>query len=202
MNEKSKFKILNLGLDSSIIDKNSALAKRAIEYGELTENYTVIVPSKKNVEIRLSSQVKIYGVSKLTKFLALIKIYNLAKNLIKKEKFNIISVQDTYYLALVGWLLARKFKIGLELQVHGFEKLDKIRKKIAQFFIPKADSVRSVSQRLKNELTKNFKAREEQITVIPIYINKNQKSKACARQRSGIKNQNLRNKFIFLTVGR
>jgi len=125
----------------------------------------------------------------------LINVYRAAKKLLRRGEFDIITVQDQYYLALVGWLLAKKFKIGLELQIHGFEKYSGLRKIIADFAIPRANTIRCVSQRLKQKLINEFGVMEEIIAVVPIYI-----EPRITNKESKIKQEN--DKFVFLTVGR
>ena len=142
-------RILNLSLDNSILDKNSNLSRRIVEYGNLVDGYVVVVPDKDYKEVRLSEKVFVYGSGGGNKIFKLLNVYRVAKKLLKQEKFYVITVQDQYYLALVGWFLARKFKIGLELQIHGFEKYSGLRKIIAGFVIPRANAIRCVSERLK-----------------------------------------------------
>lgn len=195
-------KILSLGLDKSILDKKSLLAARAIEYGRLVERYDVIVPADKNQEVMLSGNVIVYGVGGINKIVKLFNCYKLANQLIKEKKFDVITVQDQYYLAFISWRLAKKFKISLEVQVHGFEKFYGVRQIIARHTLSRAQAVRVVSQRLKRELTDNFKVDENKITVVPIYSEVGN-----MKQELGIRNQEVKtkarsNKFIFLTVGR
>ena len=190
-------KILNLSLDKSILDKNSKTARRVVEYGDLADSYIVVVPGKDYKEIRLSEKVFVYGSGGNNKIFQLINTYRVAKKLLRHGKFDIITVQDQYYLALVGRILAKKFKIGLELQIHGFEKYSGLRKIIADFMIPRANAIRCVSQRLKKQISKEFGVVEEKITVAPI----------CNNLKSQISNLKIKNtesdtKFIFLTVGR
>ena len=193
-------KILNLSLDGSILDKNSKVSQRIIEYGKLVDGYIIVVPDKAYKEVRLAEKVFVYGSGGGNKILKLLNIYRVAKKLLKRGKFDIITVQDQYYLALIGWFLARKFKIGLELQIHGFEKYSGLRKKIAKFVIPKANAIRCVSQRLKKQLVKEFGVEEEKITVAPIHVNL--KSKILNLKNKENKEHGLNSKFIFLTVSR
>ncbi|MDD5072012.1 MAG: glycosyltransferase family 4 protein [Patescibacteria group bacterium] len=186
-------KILSLGLDNSILNKNSHLAGRAFEYGEMVEKYTVVVPAQEDKERVLSDKVRVYGQGGSNKAIKLFRVFRLAKRLLQEEKYDLITVQDQYFL---GWLtlkLARKFKIGLEIQIHGFEKFFGWRKMIAKFVIPRADAVRTVSQRLKKELVSNFGVKEEKITVVPIYVE---------RVTHNVERVTHNDKFIFLTVGR
>ena len=201
-------KILNLSLDKSILDKNSKAARRIIEYGDLTDSYIIVVPDKDYKEIRLSEKVFVYGSGGGNKIFQLINVYRTAKKLLRQEKFDLVTVQDQYYLALVGRILAKKFKIGLELQIHGFEKYSGLRKIIADFAIPRASAIRCVSQRLKRQLTNYFGVREEKITVAPIFAKTQFPTRLPDGQVSNFQfpnksqNKNQENKFIFLTVGR
>src|SRR3989338_9589341 len=190
-------KILNLSLDKSILDRNSKAARRIVEYGNLTDSYIVVVPDKDYKEIRLSEKVFVYGTGGGNKIFQLINVYKTAKKLLRQGEFDIITVQDQYYLALVGWILAKKFKIGLELQIHGFEKYSKLRKIMADFVIPRASAIRCVSQRLKRQLVKNFGVKEEKITAAPIY---NESIKFIKSKVNKVYNKD--NNFIFLTVSR
>jgi len=187
-------KILSLSLDNSIFNKASALAARTVEYGNLVEKYTVIAPSQKNEEIELSGKATVYGSGGGDKFTQLIKIYNLAKKLLREEKYNIITAQDQYYLALIGLYLGKKFNLGLEIQAHGFEKYYGLRKLIAKYVLPRANAVRCVSQRLKEQLINEFKAKEEKITVVPIY------SELVAHNSNRIIREDK--KFVFFTANR
>jgi glycosyltransferase involved in cell wall biosynthesis len=196
-------KILNLSLDNSILNKNSSLATRVIEYGNLVEKYIVIVPSLIIEEINLTEKIKIYGSGGKNKIIQIIKLFYKASKIIKKERVDVITVQDQYYLALIAWLLAKKFQLGLELQIHGFEKYHGLRRLVARFIIKRADAIRAVSRRMKKFLIGEFGAEEEKITVAPIFFEiKNVKIKnQNDNEKSKIKNSE-NSKFIFLTIGR
>lgn len=189
-------RILNLSLDSFILDRNSKASQRIVEYSGLIDGYAIVVPDKDHKEVRLSEKVFAYGSGGGNKILKLFNVFKTAKKLLKRGKFDIVTVQDQYYLALIGLFLARKFRVGLELQIHGFEKYYGLRKIIASFVIPRANAIRCVSQRLKRQLIKEFGMREEKITVAPIYVNlKNE-----ILNLNFDKNEN--SKFVFLTVSR
>ena len=189
-------KILSLGLDNSILDENSSLAKRAVEYGDLVEKYTVIVPSGHDQKIELSGRVKVFGLAGKNKFFKLIRIHCLAEKLIREEKYDVITVQDAYFLALAAWRLAKRFGLGFEIQIHGWEKFGGGRKIIAEYLLPRAAAVRTVSQRLKKQLIEEFKVAEKKITVAPIYKDIEKGNYETRNKESGNK------EFIFLTVGR
>lgn len=192
----SEIKILSLGLDPGIFDKGSQVIDRIIEYSEIVDEITMIVPFKKEKTIKLSEKVCIFGVGSVIKAISFFKIYYFAKKLLTQKKFDIIIVQDQYYLAFVSWLLAKKFNLGFEIQLHGFEKFYGLRKIIAKFIMKRAGAVRVVSERLKYNLIKNFNVKAENITVVPIYVEIKNKKGLYKEYKK--KNDN----FIFLTIGR
>lgn len=185
-------KILNISLDKKVLQKESSVAKRIIEYGNLVEQYDVVVCAGKEVKEKLSDKVGVFGVSGGSKIIKLLNCYSFTKKVLKNG-YDLITVQDQYYLGLIGLLLARKFKIGLELQIHGFEKYSGLRKIIAKLIIPRAESIRCVSQRLKKQLIDEFGTKEEKITVVPVFTK-------IRNQELGIRKES--DKIIFLTVGR
>ena len=197
-NLSSGLKILSIGLDKSIADKNSSVSKRTIEYGNLVDKYHVLVIGDKDIEIDLSDNVKIFSVKTVNKFKNFFDLRKRAIKLIKQNIYNLITVQDVYFLGLISLKLAKQFNLGLEIQVHGFEKFKGLRKSIAKYVIKKADSIRAVSQRLKRQLIDGFKVREDKITVVPIYT----EVESLKLKVESKKNEKNNNKFIFLTIGR
>ncbi|MEK7067639.1 MAG: glycosyltransferase family 4 protein [Patescibacteria group bacterium] len=187
-------KILNISLDKKIADKNSAAAQRMVEYGNLVERYTIIVLADKDQEFNLAAKVKVIAVRKSNKFFSLLKLKKKISTILRAEKYDVLTVQDVYF---IGWLavkLAKQFKLGLELQVHGLEKFSGLRKILAKKILPQANAVRAVSQRLKRQLVSEFGVRAEKITVVPIYTER------ATHNAQRITHNSER--FIFLTVGR
>lgn len=184
--------ILNIGTDSSVLNEQSSLFKRILDYSAMVNKYYVIVPAKNSILKKVSDKITLYGVSGFAKPVVLIKIYQLLKKILKNDFFDVISVQDQYYLALACYLVSSKTKTALEIQVHGYEKYSGIRKMISRFVLGKADSIRTVSDRIKNEMIKNGIS-EEKISVIPIFTEISNSQVAVAGDN---------NKFIFLTAAR
>lgn len=189
---QNNLKILNISLDRSVLKANSPVLKRIASYSNLVDSYTVLVPAEKNIELEVSSKLKIIGVEIQDKITGLRRIFKTASDLIKSENYNLISVQDQYYLGLVGLRLARKYKIGLEIQVHGFEKEKGLRKMIARYVLPRASAIRTVSNRLQKKLVENYKVDVNKITVAPIFVDLSER--VVAKHPSSI--------FTFLTVCR
>lgn len=198
-------KILNISLDKKILDKNSAVAQRVIEYGKIVDKFTVLVIADDDKTIKLSDKVKIAAIKKTNKFLDWLRLKKGAENILQNNEYDIITVQDTYFLGFLALRLAKKFKMGLEMQVHGFEKFWGLRKTVAKYVLPKANAVRVVSQRLKRQLVQEFGVEEDKITIVPIYVDVAKftgllRPPTLATRGRGPRNDSI--PFIFLTVGR
>ena len=188
-------KLLVLGSDPSVLNPASAMAARTKEYGAMTEKYTVLVADKENGSRKLSEQVTAYGLKARGKFLLWLKIYFFATHLLQEEKYDLISSPDAYYLGLVSWLLARRCGAAVQVQVHGWEKHSWWRRALACFVLRRADGIRVVSQRLKNQLVEEFGLPADKIIAIPIFVDFS--VKPADRQR-----REEDGKFVFLTVSR
>lgn len=191
-------RVLNLSLDQKILDKDSDVAKRAVSYGKHLDKYFIIVPGK-NISLDLSSNTNVLGISGKNKFHTLLKIFQFLDKHLKENKYDLITIQDVYYLASIGTNLASKYSLKVELQVHGFEKMTMFRRSMAKSNLQKADKIRAVSQRLKNEIVKNFNISEEKIYLAPVAVDKD---KIVNSSIGANLKEKYPNDFIFLTVGR
>src|SRR3989339_2194062 len=147
-------KVINLSLDRNILDKNSAVAERAFLYEKKLDKYLVLVPDAGN------------------KILSLAKLFFSLHKILQKQKFDLVTIQDIYFLPLITWLLRDKYHFKVEIQVHGFEKFNFFRKSLFKYNIKKADLVRVVSNRLKKELVNNFNVIENKIYIAPVAVDK------------------------------
>lgn len=148
-------KILMLSLDKNILNKDSIVARRMIEYGKENELF-IIIPNREKESFDLSSTVHVRatGGNKLWQFCRLKKI---GQKLIKENNIEEITTQDPFFIGLVGWRLKRKFKIKLEAQVHGdffggYYKNQWFKLCLAKFILKQADTVRVVGERVKQSL--------------------------------------------------
>lgn len=192
-------RILNLGIDNRALDKDSQLARRIKDYGALegVDSYVMIVPSDKKDAVSLSEKAKVIPSGGNNKLAQLIGMKWRVYQELRRNKYDLITVQDAYYVGFLAWGLAKFFRVGLEIQVHGFEKFSGLRKMIARFILPRTDSVRVVSNRLKKLLIAEFKVDAAKIIKIPIFNNKEY-------DQSLIKNDYSvpEGKFVFFTASR
>ncbi|MCI0679716.1 glycosyltransferase [bacterium] len=186
-------RVLSFGLDSSVTEEGSKTATRAREYGGLVDAYVAIAPVERDVSLKLSDKAQAYGICGRGRAFALWRIWRFSCDLLKKEKFDVVSTSDVYFLGFVAYLVSHRAGTGFEMQVHGFEKKTFIRGALSRFLLGRADSIRVVSERLKRVLG-DIGISSEKITVAPIFVD-------CAlfipRMHSGEKEY-----FTFMSVGR
>jgi len=170
---------LMISLDKKILDKNSAVARRMIEYGEKDELF-IIIPNQEWVEFNLSPTVHVFtswGKSKLRQFW---ELYGVGERLLKKEKIDLISSQDPFFMGLMAVWFKQQFKLPIEIQVHGdffgsnyyrFRSgaMNHLRWHIGKYVVRRADRIRVVGERIKQSLVALGIATEK-ITVRPIAI--------------------------------
>jgi glycosyltransferase involved in cell wall biosynthesis len=197
-------KILNIGLDKKLFLPKSQTQERVLGYSKLFERFDLIVLSGrgyKNIEFE---NMLISPTNSFSKLGYLFDAYILGKKMIKKYKHDIISAQDPFEIGLIAWLLAKKYGLKLQVQIHGdyfgspyWKKeslMNNVRYYLGKYIIKKADGVRVVSNRTKESLIK-FGLTPEKISVAPIYVSVSDKSNIAKIKKDF-------DKFIFLTVGR
>ena len=146
-------KVLMLSSDKRVLENGSDVWRRMRDYESLTDNLEIMFVTKNNY----------------------------LKNFFHKTKIkpDVVTTQDPFELGFLGWFMARKFKAGLQLQIHTdflsphFKKeslKNRIRILIAKFLLPKADCVRVVSERIALSLKRgNWKLKAEPV-VLPIFV--------------------------------
>ena len=190
-------KVISFGLDNKIFDPLSEVARRAVLFGNKVDKYLVVVPTI-NQDVNLSNQVTAWGVSGINKIHSFFNIYKRVSSLLKKEKFYLLTVQDTAYLGFLGLILAKKFHLKFEVQVHGFEKNNILRDYLAKQCLANADLVRVVSARLRQQIKEKYHLFVGKIYIAPVALDKNKLINTGILDLHKI----YPDHFIFLTVGR
>jgi glycosyltransferase involved in cell wall biosynthesis len=210
-----KMKILSIGLDKNILIKDSVSQKRQIEYGALFDETHIIIFNKRDTNnandmrmIRIANNVFLYPTNSKNKLSYLFDGYKIAKSILKENKISVITTQDPFETGLLGWILKKKFKIPLLIQVHtefsfryfAFESfLNFFRWFLALFLIPKADRLRVVSSKIKDYIVKKFPYLSEKIDVLPILVDI---KKLKQKEEFDIKQKYPGFDFYFLTLSR
>ena len=155
-------KLLMIGTDRNVFDKQSAVAARQIEYAKKYEEVHIIVFSNKSYqETTLGSNIFVYPTRSSSKWLYVFDALKLGRFIIEKKKIEAVTCQDPFETGLVGALIKNRHSVSLEIQVHtdigspyfqNFTLLNKIRTKISKYVLRRADHVRVVSVRIKKYL--------------------------------------------------
>lgn len=154
----------------------SSVQSRFADYGKLCEELHIIVftPSGYN-KLTISDNVFLYPTNSFSKWFYIIDAIFLAKSLPRPD---LITTQDPFEAGLTGFIVSIFSGAKLHLQIHTdflspyFSKLNvsnKIRILISRFLLPKADSVRVVSLRIKDSLIKSGIKLKKLPFVLPIF---------------------------------
>ncbi|MDQ2933187.1 MAG: glycosyltransferase family 4 protein [bacterium] len=172
-------KLLSIGTDRLLFKEGSAVRIRQIEYAKKYEEVHIIVFSDKNfIEQSISPNCWVYPTKSSFKFMAPFDAMRLGRFIAKGRGITEITCQDSSFTAMAGLALKKEFNIPLEIQIHedissphfGYSMKSRMRKSMALSYIPKADSVRVVSNRIKNFLVDTLNVPEQKITVRPILV--------------------------------
>ncbi len=191
-------KVIGLGLDKQILKADSTLAKRAIFYAANLDEFLFIFPGA-GARSSLTDKVKVWPSGSDKKLLSLWYIYKNLISLLKSRQYQLLTIQDNYFLAVLGVYLAKKYKVKVEIQNHGFEKLTWWRRLLVSWAFKRADLIRTVSQSLANFLESEFKVRADKIYIVPVPLDIEALQKA---PHHFDLHDKYSAKFIFLTVGR
>lgn len=188
-------KLLSISTDKKIFEPGSSVRNRLIEYAEKCEEMHIIVFSKQDESISISSdnqtgEIKIpdetaispkcwvYSTRSISQFTYPFDAIRLGRFIIKRRGITNITCQDPFLTAMAGISLKKQFGIPLELQLHtdiasphfSHSMPNGIRKFMALSYLPRADHIRVVSNRLKEYLNKKLKIDESIIEVRPIPV--------------------------------
>ncbi len=177
--------VLMISTDKNIFKIGSAARERMAEYGKLFRQLHIIVFTKRFQKFKadkISENVWVYPTRSWTRWLYALDAIKVAKLQFAKflpKIISVISAQDPFETGIVGWLIARKFNLPLQIQIHtdflspyfaAESLLNRARVRIAKFLIPHASSIRVVSERIKNSLKfMNHKLKAEPV-VLPIFV--------------------------------
>jgi glycosyltransferase involved in cell wall biosynthesis len=170
--------LLVINLDKAIFSANSASLARLKEYSRLVDKIFVVVWTKEKFSpLVFGDKLFIYPTNSGCRLLYYWHSWKIAGRILSEHKIDLLFTQDPFETGLAGWLVARIYKIKLQLQIHTDvfspyfwrESLaNKIRVALARFLIKRADGLRVVSQRIKSSLLK-LGVRAEKIFVLPIF---------------------------------
>ncbi len=180
-------KILMISTDRNILQADSEVQKRMLEYGSLADELHIIVFTKRNDQVssfkfQVSNNVWAYPTDSYSRWFYIFDAIKIGKRIVGIWDFgfgiSVVTAQDPFETGFAGWLIARKSKIALQLQIHidffspYFWKeshLNKIRVVLGKFLLPKANGIRAVSEVIKNYLVEKISIPKEKIVVLPVF---------------------------------
>ena len=180
-------RLLSIGIDRLLFQEGSAVRERILGYAKDWDEIHIIVAADRSYKEttigddspnRAGHNVWVYPTRSFAKIFYPLDARRLGKFIIKRRQITDITCQDPFLTAMAGVGLKREFGLPLEIQVHtdigspNYPRTfaNKIRKSLALSYLPRADSIRVVSQRIKDYLTGTLKIAEQKITVRPIFV--------------------------------
>lgn len=161
-------KILSIGTDRKIFEDSSAVRIRSLEYSKIFDELHIIVFSTQkfkilNLKFKIAENVWVYPTNSKSKLFYFFDAFRIGRKI--KSKLGsadlVISTQDPFETGLTGLLLKLFYKLPLQVQVHvdftnkyfvTHSILNIIRFPLGLFILSFADSVRVVSERIKNSI--------------------------------------------------
>jgi glycosyltransferase involved in cell wall biosynthesis len=119
--------------------------------------------------------LRVFPTNSRSRFLYGWDALRIAKRLPRPD---VVTAQDPFEAGLAAWLIARRLKVPLHIQVHtdvfspeyaAHSFANRIRVRIARFLLPRAAGIRVVSERIRNSLRTTHYALPP-ISVLPIYV--------------------------------
>ncbi len=180
-------KLLSIGTDRSLFEDGSAVRLRQAEYAKERAEVHIIVfelHGARNREGRVRPLETViapncwaYSTRSRSKFLYPFDAIRLGRFIAEKRGINRITCQDSSLTAMAGVSLKKRFGVPLEIQIHedigsphyGYSLTNRIRKALALSYLPQADAIRVVSERIKKYLVE-LAIDASKITVRPIAV--------------------------------
>jgi glycosyltransferase involved in cell wall biosynthesis len=159
-------RVLSIGSDPHIFDKDSASAQRMIGYGEMVERYDILARAPYGQgDVTLSANVHVFALPAKTPVHAVVAALRRIPMLRRQGPWDVVTAQDPFDSGLAGWLLARVLGAAFHVQVHGdffgsphWKKerlLHRVLLPLACFLVRRADAVRAVSEMVRDGLVQH-----------------------------------------------
>jgi len=174
-------KVLMISMDKKILEENSEARKRMIEYGSLAEELHIIILNQKSkIKNQNFDNVFVYPTNSGNRWFYVRDAIKIGEEILTANGQWLVTSQDPFECGLVGYRIANKLKLPLQLQIHTdflspyfvqHSMLNRLRVRIAKFLIPRATCIRVVSERIKKSLVASgYSLVANKIIVLPIFF--------------------------------
>jgi len=175
-------RVLMISTDRNLLDPKSAVARRHTEYGSLAEEIHIILFSHKSKHlaetVSLASNVIVYPTASSSHWFYIFDAYKIGLLLLRKQRISLISAQNPFETGLVAWRLSQRSGVPFDVQLHtdpftpyfvlGHSFMNRLRVWLARQLLPRARSVRVVSERIRRHIVSLFPS--IRVSVLPIFV--------------------------------
>lgn len=174
-------KVIMISTDRGLFKENSPVRLRLASYGKIFDQLHIVVFSNKKIlDFKLADNVFCYSTNSRNKLFYIFDALIISKRVIKKigNKDVVSSSQDPFETGLVSMLSKYLFKIKFQCQVHidffsPYYKKESIKHLLhvlaGPFVLKRADSIRVVSNKIRNYLVEKIKISDDKIYVLPVF---------------------------------
>lgn len=145
----------------------------------------ILVPKgEKERKIKLSDKIYVYAIPFHGRPPRFWRGYKICSRICRENKIDVISTQDVFYTGLIGYLLKKSLNIPLNVQLHSnyldndfwlkSSKTFRFMNILGKLIVKKADSVRAVSNLIKETLIHKINVPEHRIEIFPVFIDFNE----------------------------
>ena len=168
-----------ISTDRLIFNEDNVVRARQAEYAkQWSEMHIVVFTGTGFSEQSIGPNCWIYPTNSFTQLMYSLDAIRLGKFISRRRGITHVTCQDPFLTGMVGVHLKKSLGLNLELQLHTDIASPKfnhsvpngIRKFLALSYLPKADSIRVVSNRIKEYLVKKLAIDENKIYVKPIPV--------------------------------
>lgn len=170
--------ILMFSGDPRALEPGSDTRRRLTAYARVLGTLHVIVRTERAGRMQRDGSLSLYPASPRT-ILGFVRAWHMGAMLCRSNRYDAISVQAPDVLGCIGWLLALRMGVPLQLQLHTDYLTPRYRRAswkerihyvLARFLIPRAACVRAVSERIRRSIRESgIRNKESGIAVLPIY---------------------------------
>jgi len=208
--------VLGIGLDYLMLKDDNVrgdVRERQFDYAKHLKSLTLIVYSPAELKLgpeKWTENLYIYPTNSKNKATFILDALKIASKICRGQIIDMITTEDPFTTGLIGYILKRKFKVPLNVQVHVdfcdnpyWMSLRKINRKfniLGKYTLKRADTIRVGTNKEKRNII-NLGIKEDRIFVIPVNSDLNKFANADGRS---IRNIYMNGRFnnLLLYTGR
>jgi len=173
--------VLMISLDRKAFEEGNPARMRIAEYGAIFNELHIIVYAKKSLGLsraKIADNVWLYPTNSQTRFGYIRDAIRIAQELAKETTFAVVSSQDPSETGIAGYRVSRILAIPFHTQDHAdvFDRAyvqesigNYVRSLIARRLLPKADGIRTVSERSQKHLLARLPQLSSKLFLLPVY---------------------------------